>query len=227
MTKKPLKPRYEFPDHSLQRGDIPRDINSIMCGLQADEKSSVSSLIAIRDVNEIIDAVIEAALKGHGRCGSLLGELHAFLYKRQIELAEANSGFCLAFETFKSARPATRKHSDLRRLIQKIISDVQRAQNWFFYTGEFPQLGSVAAEVLQKLPPLGSSEDAVSAWTDLLVYPSLRQREHELRALFDMGKLQKARDENGKFQISRLKPLIRQTVARIATLPHGVYFDLA
>ena len=225
MTTKAHKRKDEVPDFSLQRGDIPRDIDSILHGLRADE-GSIASVIAIRDVNQIIDAVIEATLKGQTRCGTFLGELHAFLSKRQVGLANKNDSFAVAFEAFNSARPATRKHSDLRRIIEKIISDVQRAKTWLFFTGESPQSCNVAAEVLRKLPELGSSKNAVSAWTEVIVYPSLLQSERQLRALVDMGKLKKALDENGKFQISRLKPLIRQTVARIAKLPRGCYFDI-
>jgi hypothetical protein len=226
MTTKARKRKDKVPDFSLQRGDIPRTIDSILNGLRADE-GSIVSVIAIRDANEIVDAVIKAALEGKSRCGSFLGQLHAFLSKRHAELATKNDSFCITFKEFNSARAATRKDSDLRRFIQKTISDVQWAKKYLFYTGQVPPSCIVSVEVLEKLPELSGLENIISEWTDVVVYPALRQRENELRALFDTGKLNKARDENGKFQISRLKPLIRQTVARIANVPHGCYFEIA
>jgi hypothetical protein len=80
---------------------------------------------------------------------------------------------------------------------------------------------------LLALPDLNDSEEAIDAWSNRVVYPRLRSRASRLEHHPVIGKLGKALDENGKFQISRLKPLIRQTVARIAALPpHVCYFCL-
>jgi hypothetical protein len=67
----------------------------------------------------------------------------------------------------------------------------------------------------------------VSEWTDKIVYPKLRAMQSKLAEDPVIGNLKKARDKNGKFQISRLESLIKQTVGRIAAVPRARYFNIS
>jgi hypothetical protein len=69
--------------------------------------------------------------------------------------------------------------------------------------------------------------EVVSEWTDKIVYPKLREMRSKLAEDAIIGNLKKEFDENGNFQISRLKPQIKDTVARIAALPKAYYFDIS
>ena len=82
-------------------------------------------------------------------------------------------------------------------------------------------------KTLLALPEFSADPKVVSEWTDKIVYPKLRSMQSELAEDPVIGRLKKALDENGKFHVSGLKPLIKQTVARIAALPTAYYFDIS
>ena len=92
--------------------------------------------VALSDVAEIVRRVIELTFKDDPGCGHLLGELLAFLWKARSDLAEANYYFQREFSKPESARPASRKRSALRRLIQTIIDDATAATVYFLCTGK-------------------------------------------------------------------------------------------
>ena len=115
----------------------------------------------------------------------------------------------------------------MRPLIQSIIDDPKRAKFIAKVGHHFPGYSELHRpdQVLMKLPELTSSKRSIDAWTNKLVYPRLvamNLGDHPI-----IGGMEKAKDENTKFQISRLKPLIRLTVERIAKVPQSFYFDLA
>jgi len=210
-----------------QRGDIPRDIESIFLGLLS-QPNSHANHVAVSDVAKVVHMVIQRAFAGDPECGSLLGELLAFLWKKRSDLSVANWHFERQFLKFESARPATRKRSALRRLIQRILEEAQQHRLFFLLTGSLsPDVIGINPEDLRGLPELGPSDEAINAWTNVIVYPHLKRMAHELRDDPEIGRLKKALDENGKFHILRLKPLIRQTVGRIASVPQAHYFDIS
>ena len=217
----------EYPEKWWERGSIPRDIDAIYSGLMT-RPNTHHNHVALSDVAEIVRRVIDLAFKDDPGCGSLLGELLAFLWKKRSDLAEANYYFQQEFSKLESARPASRKRSALRRLIQKIIADATAATVYFLFTGKSsPILNGIDPGELRALPEFGPPEASVSAWTEVIVYPILLRMEQTLRDDPEIGSLKKAKDDNGKFHVSRLKPLIRQTVRRIASVPRGHYFDIA
>jgi hypothetical protein len=217
----------EYPEKPWERGSIPRDIDAIFSGLMT-RPNTHHNRVALSDVAEIVRRVIDLTFKDDPGCGSLLGELLAFLWKKRLDLAEANYYFQEEFSKLESARPASRKRSALRRLIQKIIADATAATVYFLYTGKSsPVLSGIDPGELRALPKFGPSEASVSAWTEVIVYPILLRMEQTLRDDPEIGSLKKAKDENGKFHVSRLKPLIRQTVRRIASVPRAHYFDVS
>jgi len=58
--------------------------------------------------------------------------------------------------------------------------------------------------------------------------PALRKLiQAELRNHPQIGNMRKALDQNGKFQISRLKPMAVKIVAKLAALPPCGYFDIS
>jgi hypothetical protein len=217
----------DYPPEWWERGPIPRDIDAIYSGLVA-RSNTHPNWTALSDVAQILRRTIQLAFRNNPGCGMLLGELLAFLWKKRLDLAEANYYFETEFSKLESARPATRKHSALRRLIEKIISDAQSAWLFFISTGDLsPVLSGIDPEELRSLPEFGSSEAALKIWTEVIVYPTLLRMEQKLRDDPEIGSLKKALDDNGKFHLSCLKPLIRQTVRRIATVPRAHYFDVS
>ena len=82
-------------------------------------------------------------------------------------------------------------------------------------------------KTLLALSEFSADPKVVSKWTDKIVYPKLRAMQSKLAEDPVIGSLKKALDENGKFHVSRLKLLIKQTVARIAALPKAYYFDIS
>jgi hypothetical protein len=217
----------EYPEKWWERGSIPRDMDAIYSGLMA-RPGTHPNYTALSDVAEIVRRAIELTFENDPGCGMLVGELLAYLWKKRSDLAEANYYFQKEFSKLESARPATRKRSALRRLIQRVIADATAARLFFLFTGDLsPVLSGIDPEQIRTLPEFGPSEASVSSWTELVVYPILLGMEQTLRDDPEIGNLRKARDENGKFHVSCLKPLIRQTVKRIASVPRGHYFDIS
>jgi hypothetical protein len=226
MKREPSK-YPDYPEKWWERGSIPRDIDAIYSGLMA-RSNTQPNVVALSDVAEIVRRAIELTFKDDPGCGMLLGELLAFLWKKRFDLAEANYYFHQEFSKLQSARPASRKRSALRRLIQRIIEDATAARLFFLFTGNWsPVLSGIDPEQLRALPELGPSEASVVTWADVVVYPILLRMEQTLRDDPEIGNMKKALDENGKFHVSCLKPLIRQTVRRIASVPRAHYFDIS
>lgn len=197
------------------------------------------NLVALSDVAAIVRRAIELTFEGDPGCGELLGELLAILWKKRSELAEANFYFEERFLKLQSARPETRKRSALRRLIQTIIAEAASSRLFLLFCDRVsspsappphdlsPILSGIDSKELRALPEFGPSEASLIAWTEVIVYPILLRMEQTLRDDPEIGSLKKAKDENGKFHVSCLKPLIRQTVRRIASVPKAHYFDLS
>jgi len=82
-------------------------------------------------------------------------------------------------------------------------------------------------KLLSDLPDLDPSREVVRKWIDIVVYPRLRSIEPELRNHPRIGNMKKALDRNGKFQVSRLKPIATKIVGRLAALPRSYYFDIS
>jgi hypothetical protein len=184
--------------------------------------------VALSEVAELIGLIAAQALRGDFQCGYFLAELLPALRKSEQTIAKTNATFRTKCAEIHSAHFATAKDSPLRKMIDDILIQAKRKWRRLRYLQYIPEASSTLLEKVSKqllmLPEFCDSDEAVTAWTNVVVYPRLRRKHRQLRELFEAGKLQKARDENGKFQISRLKPLIRQTVARIAKLPQQLYY---
>lgn len=231
ITLTDLKWREPRDDLSLLPEDDPAApaVDLIRAGLGSGSKWWEEQS-AMRAVSGILHFVIDQALAGDSRCGSFLAELLPYLWKKRDDLARANLSFAEGYARIESARPATRKGSALRKLVYEVVSSAHLAQQIYYQWGENILSFSwcpLTKEQLMALPPLSKLPDAIAKWTDIVVYPHFRRIAPQLRNHSEIGKLKKALDENGNFQISRLKPLIRQTVARIAALPNQKYFQSA
>ena len=184
--------------------------------------------MALREVAKLLRGVARQAQRGDKECGYFLGEMLPMFWKTRDGIAKANESFRTCFSKMESAHFATAKDSPLRRMIHHIINQARAERRVLAIAKEIPDSYLVIKpnDRLLTLPDLNESEEAIDAWTDGIVYPRLRRNAARLRRHPIIGKLKKALDENGKFQISRLRPLIRQTVARIAALPRRYYFDI-
>lgn len=205
--------------------EVPRTVENIVKDL-SDQGEVVTGLC---DAEIIIKRIVVQALAECPWCGSFLAELLSCLSKRRSQLTTSNRHFRIEYAERESSRPGTEKRSGLRHLIHRILWEAQHQKIWLTYPYSRPVspqqkadsivLRAVSIKNLLGLPEFNTSKDAIQRWTDTVVLPCLLD-DPEIR------KLKKARDRNGKFQISRLKPLIRQTVARIAALPRfPTFFD--
>jgi hypothetical protein len=215
---------------SRKSGGISRSIDCLRSNLvSADPSDEAAKPGAVLELSRLINVAIEETMKGDAPCGCLLAELYAFLSKNRHRLSAQNEIFEMMCSSWKSARLATKKESPLRALIHGIIMKVWRERKVHQITKLIPHFspGLKPDEALIALPEFANSEQAISAWTEVVVYPRLRAMESELRKHPVIGNLPKALDPNGKFHVSRLKPVIQQTVARIAAVPRPYYFNLA
>jgi hypothetical protein len=148
--------------------------------------------------------------------------------KGRPSLSEKNETFRKCYSKWESSRVATRRGSPLRPLIHAILAEAHRDRRTDQITKSIPKAASIfkVNKTLLALPEFSADPQVVSEWTDKIVYPKLRAMQSKLGENPVIGNLKKALDENGNFQISRLRPLIKQTVARIAALPKAYYFDI-
>ena len=185
--------------------------------------------MALLQVAKLLRAVAHQAQRGDKECGYFLSEMLPMFWKTRDGLAKSNETFRTYFCKIESAHFATAKESPLRRIIHRIIRRAKAERHVLQIAHGIPESSALSKKPntrLLALPDLDDSEAAIDAWTDGVVYPRLRHIAARLRHHPIIGNMRKALDENGKFQISRLKPLIRQTVARIAALPPRYYFDI-
>lgn len=191
----------------------------------ADEAAKPGAVI---ELSKLLTVAIDQTANGDAECGYLIAELLAYLWKRRSDLSDKNETFRKCYSKWESSRPTTKRASPLRPLIHAILAEAHRERRVQQITQAIPEAAVVFKpnKTLLALPEFTADPKVVSIWTDKLVYPKLRAMQPELKEHPVIGKLKKALDENGKFQMSRLKPLIRQTVARIAALPPRYYFDI-
>jgi hypothetical protein len=172
--------------------------------------------------------IAKQAEKGDPDSGYFLGELLPALRKSQPTLSKVNPAFERRCKEMDSAPFPTAKDAPFRAIVEEIIREAQAQKHKHEILQLIPEAAAVLGlnKTLIALPDLRSADDVVDIWVDKVVYPTLRKRQRELRAIFDAGRLKKARDQNGKFQVSRLKPLTRDTVARIAKVPRVYFFNI-
>jgi len=213
-----------------QRGGIPRNIDYLRASLLTrDKRKWPAKGSAHHELAALIGIVFDQTIAGDADCAYFLAELLAFLTKNRLRLEDANQTFRQTWSKWESARPSTIKGSALRRLIHNIILAAQRRRSVLQIAQHMPDSHLVMKpnDALRDLPDFGSSPEVVQQWVNVVVYPELRKITRKLKAHPEIGSLKKATDENGKFQLSRLKPLIRQTVARIAALPRRYFFNIS
>jgi hypothetical protein len=184
--------------------------------------------MALLEVATLLHVVAKQAQRGDNECGYFLAELLALFWKTRISLAKANDTFRDYFSKLESAHFPTTKDSRLRQIISKIVARAQSERERSAIIKRVPNAALVMKidNKLLALPEFNPSAEAVDAWTNAVVYPQLRSMARKLSRDPIIGNMRKALDENGKFQISRLKPLVRATVARMASLPRRYYFDI-
>jgi hypothetical protein len=213
-----------------KRGGVSRSVDYLYSSLvNPDPDDEAAKPGAVIELSKLICVAIDQAKIGDPECGYLLAELLAYLSKNRHRLEAKNSTFRESYSRWESSRLATKKESGLRGLIHDIIMEASREKRLQVIAKLIPHSSLVIKrdKALIALPEFGNSERAISAWTEVVVYPRLRAMQSELDKHPVIGNLPKAKDPNGKFRVSRLKPLIRQTVARIAAVPRSYYFRLA
>ncbi|SRR6266446_3627215 len=213
-----------------RRGGVSRSIDYLRSSLiNPDPEDEAAKPGAVVELSRLIAVAIDQAEIGDAECGYLLAELLTYLWKNRHRLSAKNEIFRKSYSRWESSRLATKKESPLRALIQDIIMEASREQRIQGVAKEIPRSSLVIKfdKILLALPEFRDSPEVVSAWTDAVVYPRLRGMQSELAKHPIIGNLEKAKDPNGKFRVSRLKPLIRQTVARIAAVPKSYYFKLS
>jgi hypothetical protein len=213
-----------------QRGGIPRNIDYLRASLLTkDKRKWPAKGFALHEVAALIGITFDQTIAGDADCAYFLAELLAFLTKNGLRLEAANQIFRDTWLKWESARPSTIKGSALRQLIHRIIVKAQRRRLALQVAQHIPESHLVMPpnNALRDLPDFGPRPEIVEKWVNVVVYPELRKISRKLEAHPEIGSLKKARDENGKFQLSRLKPLIRRTVDRIAALPRRYFFNIS
>jgi hypothetical protein len=211
-----------------QRGGVSRSIDYLARSI-TDPAQDFERGAALHEIAKFVRTIFDQASEGERHCGYFLAELLAFLIKRRLRLEKLNETFRSAFLTWESSRPKTIKDTALRRLIERILSNAIRERRDMQMAKHIQGMWLLLKrdEVLIRLPEFSNTPDAIRRWSDAIVYPRLRSMAGELRDHPIIGSLPAALDRNHKFQISRLKPLVRQTVARIAAIPQRYYFDIS
>jgi hypothetical protein len=210
-------------------GGYSRSIDDLRSSLiNPDPADETAKPGAIADLSELVGVAIDQTAIGDPECGYFLAELLAYLSKKRANLSEKNETFRKCYLKWESSRVATRRGSPLRQLIHRVLAQAHWDKDVQELARYMPNSALVIKrnKVLLRLPEFSADPNVVSEWTDKIVYPKLRTMQSKLAGDPVIGNLKKAIDENGKFQISRLKPLIEQTVARIAALPKPCYFDI-
>lgn len=211
-------------------GGYSRSIDDLRSSLiNPDPADETAKPGAIVNLSELVGVAIDQTAIGDPECGYFLAELLAYLSKKRANLSEKNEAFRKCYLKWESSRVATRRGSPLRQLIHRVLAQAHRDKDDQELARYMPNSALVIKrnKLLLRLPEFGADPNVVSEWTDKIVYPKLRAMQSKLAEDPVIGNLKKALDENGKFRVSRLKPLIKQTVARIAALPKSCYFDIS
>jgi hypothetical protein len=211
-------------------GGVSRSVDYLRSSLtNPDPNDEAAKPGAVLKLSELMSVAIDQTAIGDAECGYFLAELLAYLWKKRFQLSAKNETFRKCYSKWEASRLATRRGSPLRPLIHAILAGAHRDRRVQQITKSIPKAASIFKlnKALLSLPEFSADPVVVSEWTDKIVYPKLRAMQHELEQDPVIGNLKKARDENGKFQLSRLKPLIKQTVGRIAALPKSYYFDIS
>jgi hypothetical protein len=211
-------------------GGVSRSIDYVRASLiNTTESDPAAKFGAILEVAKLLGAVIDETADDDPECGYFLAEALAYLWKRRSHLSEKNATFRRCYSTWESSRLGTTRGSPLRSLVHAILAEAHRDRRVQQIAKLIPRSRLVIRrnKTLLALPEFGADPKVVSEWTDKIVYPKLRAMQSKLAEDPVIGNLKKALDENGKFHVSRLKPLIKQTVARIAALPKAYYFDIS
>jgi hypothetical protein len=184
---------------------------------------------AVVDLSELVQVAVDQTAAGDSECGYFVAELLAYLWKKRSYLSDHNEIFRECYLKWESSRLSTKRGSPLRSLIHRILVEAHRERRFQELVAQMPDAALLVERntTLLELPEFNADPKVVSEWTDKIVYPKLRAMQLKLAEDPIIGHLKKALDENGKFQISRLKPLIRQTVGRVAMLPKTYYFDIS
>ena len=184
---------------------------------------------AILDLSKLLVVAIQQTASGDAECGYFLAELLAYLWKRRSHLSDKNETFRRCYSRWESAHVTTRRASPLRSLVHSILAEAHRDRR----VQQIAKLITRSSLVIKRdktllaLSEFSADPKVVSEWTDKIVYPKLLAMQSKLAEDPVIGRLKKALDKNGKFHVSRLKPLIEQTVSRIAALPKAYYFDIS
>jgi hypothetical protein len=189
---------------------------------------------ALLDVGRLLRIVRRQVLNGDEECGYFLGEVLGVLLKNRNKLEESNPTFRQTAGKIGRAVLTTVRSGPLRPLIQEILFDAQQERH-------FLKLGAVlvkkALAVKQEIPVQFSDTDEklknmpafskanVDLWMDEVVFPRFEQMVADGKVSKKITDLAKARDPKGALRLSKLEDQIRDTVARIATVPSTYYIS--
>ncbi len=200
-------------------------ISSIKAPPAADSENNLKA-VALLDLSTALHAIIEQTEMNDADCGYFLAELTSFLSKNSKNLALENRAFSDCIAKWKPVRAATSKNSALRRKVHQVILNALSRRRRYGIASFIPGATEFYKQdaALMSLPDFRDQPEVVDQWFNAVVYPELRKRRDELEQDPGIGKLKRARDENGKFQVSRLKDEMRAIAFRIAKLPKSYYF---
>jgi hypothetical protein len=212
-----------------QLGAVSRSIDFIHSSLLLPSSDpSPAKLGALVQTRRLLQTIIDQARSGDADCGYFLAQLTAFLQKARTKFEVHNETFREDFPKLESARITTKKSSALRPRIERLISEVCARRRKLAVARELRVARfSPDPDNLLALPEFGDSQEAIDRWTWDVVYPYLKAIESELAADPEIAKIKKAWGQGGTFRVSRLKVLIKDTVARIARNPPPYYFHIA
>ncbi len=160
-----------------RRGGPSRSIDYLRSSLiSPDPADEAAKPGAIVNLSKLMAVAIDQTATGDPECGYFLAELHACLCKKMANLSAKNETFRKCYSRWESSRVASRRASPLRPLIHAILAEAHRERRVQQIAKYIPHSALVIKrnKTLLALPEFSGDPEAVSEWTNKLVYPKLR-----------------------------------------------------
>lgn len=177
---------------------------------------------------QVFHLIMAYAMDGDEQCGRFLAEIMPAFSRRREQLENANPAFRRICSRIEATRITRKNSSPLRGFIHEAIDKARDHRRVLAIIPPLQrdQVGIEDWENLRKLPELEDSKESAEAWTTVVVYPYLKKMGRRLSDHPGIDKIARAKVD-GKFQLSRLRRLIVETVQRIARLPRTYYTRLS
>jgi len=219
-----------------QKGGVSESIRYIQTCLMRPEKGEDSiKACALLEVADLLRIIISQALNNDSECGFFLGEVIPALAKKREKLNSANERFkrrCCQIQSVQASR--SNSSTSLRRRLENYVSEAQRLRRtmrlWDHMVRKHgvPRVASpkitASDKKLRALPDLIDSDAVIDTWLRHILADA--EFLSELEQDPDISRINQAKGKRGKFQPSKLEPLIRKTLKNIANLPKTYYVDL-